>query len=416
MPKPPRTAKLAIAACASLAATAHAQSSYRLINLGTLGGQANANAINNAGTVAGFASLPGSNSFRGTRWNGTLHNLGTSGAFTQSVATAVGESGVVYGVGFVLADPDMHTLRFDDAGTADLGAFSARGVNAAGDLVGLSNTQVGGYWYPRPCFYHSGILSNLALLSGGLTGQAMDINDSGRTVGSSFTAALTFPRPVLWTSAAAAPIDLGALAGSATAAGQALAINAGGAIAGWSRAAGGNAHATLWRTSAAGAVTQRTDLGTLTPTTTSYANAINAAETIVGTSDFRACRWSGGQIADLNTLVAPVPHSQNWKLEVATGINDSGWIVGTGTYLGWPRAFLLQPLSGCGPADFGSQGGVPGPDGVLDNNDFIAFIDAFFAGDARADLGSQGGVAGGDGQFNNNDFIVFIDLFFAGCA
>jgi hypothetical protein len=30
-------------------------------------------------------------------------------------------------------------------------------------------------------------------------------------------------------------------------------------------------------------------------------------------------------------------------------------------------------------ADLGQQGGIPGPDGFLDNNDFIAFIDAFFS-------------------------------------
>ncbi|MDP1663012.1 MAG: GC-type dockerin domain-anchored protein [Phycisphaerales bacterium] len=65
--------------------------------------------------------------------------------------------------------------------------------------------------------------------------------------------------------------------------------------------------------------------------------------------------------------------------------------------------------------DLGSQGGVPQADGQLDNNDFIAFIDHFFAQDTRADLGRTGGEQGTDGQFDNNDFIVFIDLFFEGC-
>ena len=32
----------------------------------------------------------------------------------------------------------------------------------------------------------------------------------------------------------------------------------------------------------------------------------------------------------------------------------------------------------CGPADMGRQGGFAGPDGLLDNNDFIVFIDFFF--------------------------------------
>jgi len=67
-------------------------------------------------------------------------------------------------------------------------------------------------------------------------------------------------------------------------------------------------------------------------------------------------------------------------------------------------------------ADMGSTGGVAGPDGTLDNNDFIAYIDAFFNGDMlMADLGGQGGVATPDNTLDNNDFIVFIDAFFAGC-
>jgi hypothetical protein len=68
-------------------------------------------------------------------------------------------------------------------------------------------------------------------------------------------------------------------------------------------------------------------------------------------------------------------------------------------------------------ADMGSQGGVGSPDGLLDNNDFIAFIDGFFNGDLlMADVGSQGGVAGPDNALDNNDFIVYIDAFFDGCV
>jgi hypothetical protein len=66
-------------------------------------------------------------------------------------------------------------------------------------------------------------------------------------------------------------------------------------------------------------------------------------------------------------------------------------------------------------ADLGMQGGVPGSDALLDNNDFIVFIDYFFQSNPLADLGVQGGVAGQDSLFDNNDFVVFIDLFFAGC-
>ncbi|MDP1662657.1 MAG: GC-type dockerin domain-anchored protein, partial [Phycisphaerales bacterium] len=69
----------------------------------------------------------------------------------------------------------------------------------------------------------------------------------------------------------------------------------------------------------------------------------------------------------------------------------------------------------CGTADLGSQGGSPGSDGLLDNNDFVVFIDYFFNADARADFGIQGGVPGHDALFDNNDFVVFIDAFFNGC-
>lgn len=66
-------------------------------------------------------------------------------------------------------------------------------------------------------------------------------------------------------------------------------------------------------------------------------------------------------------------------------------------------------------ADLAGPGGrVPG-DGVLDNNDFVAFIDLFFARDFLADVGSAGGVWGLDLRWDNNDFIAFIDMFFYAC-
>jgi hypothetical protein len=68
------------------------------------------------------------------------------------------------------------------------------------------------------------------------------------------------------------------------------------------------------------------------------------------------------------------------------------------------------------PADIGVTGGTPGSDGVLDNNDFVVFIDYFFNHNPLADRGVTGGIPGTDGVFDNNDFVVFIDQFFAGCG
>jgi hypothetical protein len=64
-------------------------------------------------------------------------------------------------------------------------------------------------------------------------------------------------------------------------------------------------------------------------------------------------------------------------------------------------------------ADRGSSGGIQGSDGVVNNDDFIVFINQFFESDIRADIGSAGGFALPDGQFDNNDFIAFINLFFS---
>jgi hypothetical protein len=84
---------------------------------------------------------------------------------------------------------------------------------------------------------------------------------------------------------------------------------------------------------------------------------------------------------------------------------------------GSTRILVLNPaLYPCGDADLGSAGGVAGYDGLLDNNDFIVFIDLFFATNALADVGMAGGVAGSDGTWDNNDFIAFIDFFFEGCS
>ncbi|HZW07972.1 MAG TPA: GC-type dockerin domain-anchored protein [Phycisphaerales bacterium] len=76
--------------------------------------------------------------------------------------------------------------------------------------------------------------------------------------------------------------------------------------------------------------------------------------------------------------------------------------------------YAVTAVIGCA-ADIGVAGGVRGHDGELNNNDFVAFIDAFFAFEPIADRGMQGGVAGMDRAFDNNDFIVYIDQFFASC-
>ena len=127
---------------------------------------------------------------------------------------------------------------------------------------------------------------------------------------------------------------------------------------------------------------------------------------------------SGGLIGELS-LVA------RWSFEVPAGAHpDSSIVVRVHPIEnGLPEldtsddvySATVADLMACGRSDLGRQGGLRGHDNRLDNNDFIAFIDAFFDGDAAADLGRQGGVIGRDDLLDNNDFIVFIELFFRGC-
>jgi len=92
--------------------------------------------------------------------------------------------------------------------------------------------------------------------------------------------------------------------------------------------------------------------------------------------------------------------------------------LGSGLIFGISGNFFIRAIienaSSC-PADMGSTGGFQGADGVLDNNDFIVFINYFFGRNAQADVGRTGGQPGADLQWDNNDFVVFIDQFFAGC-
>jgi len=112
------------------------------------------------------------------------------------------------------------------------------------------------------------------------------------------------------------------------------------------------------------------------------------------------------------TKFAPnVPLYLQWEI-----VGDDGSTVAARSDIA--RVVPFCPRGGCSSAcaaDLGGQGGVHTPDGHLDNNDFVAFIDLFFALGSGADLGSQGGIAGPDAQWDNNDFVVFIDRFFAGC-
>lgn len=72
----------------------------------------------------------------------------------------------------------------------------------------------------------------------------------------------------------------------------------------------------------------------------SWANGVNSHDVIVGAKFGHATRWFMGTEVDLNSLI---PRNSGWTLTDAKAVNDSGVIVGMGTYNGVTRPYILTP-------------------------------------------------------------------------
>jgi probable HAF family extracellular repeat protein len=131
--------------------------------------------------------------------------------------------------------------------------------------------------------------------------------------------------------------NLGALGGSGS---QAFAINQKGQIAGAAYTKDGALHAFI---TAGGKLK---DLGVIAGGDTSWGFGINDSGVVVGqgtygqSGNYHAFVSEGKKMKDLNNLI---PANSGWDLYVANGINGAGRIVGSGTYNGTFHAFLLTP-------------------------------------------------------------------------
>ena len=77
---------------------------------------------------------------------------------------------------------------------------------------------------------------------------------------------------------------------------------------------------------------------------------------------------------------------------------------------------LTTPVRPCGFGDIVGPGGTTGSDGQLTVDDLVAFLAAFFGGDALlADCTTTGGGAAPDGQITVDDLIGYLAGFFASC-
>jgi probable HAF family extracellular repeat protein len=345
---------------------------YKITDLGPL----TPVAINLWGQVAGNLN---EHAYLWTETAG-MHNLGLLHGGTFSSATAINDLGAVAGTadgpGTIINSENQtatcakltqpfvwtHAKGFTTAPSIPVVSNTLmRSGGACAQEVYANNINVLGHVVATNRFlasYMDGFLWNgartVSFVGEDYQDSANAINISGVIVGQS----LNYPTAswaVLWKNDV--KTNIGAL-NSASKCSGANSINDLGQVVGWSAITDAPCtdpqapvHAFLWKAGSATA-----DLGTLPGDTSSVALKISLAGKVVGNSGHtvttnpvppliqvvgRPFVWSKpGGMRDLNQLIDP--HS-GWKLNSAADINIWGQIVGTGTYKGQTRGFLLTP-------------------------------------------------------------------------
>jgi probable HAF family extracellular repeat protein len=324
-----------------------AAQTYRVIDLGTLGGYYSAGtAINFFGQVAGYSDIADHSAVHAFLWTKGkgMQDLNPPG-IAQSLALAINDFGDVVGVAVTAGDhPTSHAFLWTKAnGMQDLGNLggpsTASGINDFGQVAGDSGTVQGG----DDGFLWSSTrgMRDLGTLNGGIS-VALALNNFSQVVGGS-SAADGF-HAFLWTKWAGMR-DLGTLGGCES---DAAGINDLGHVVGGSINAGCDPttrHAFLWKKE-----TGMQDLGTPPGTSFGGPGAINVFGQVVGAAcpvqclsqeSVHAFLWSEhtGWL-DLNNLI---PADSGWVLENTQAISALGQITGQGFINGQYHAFVLRP-------------------------------------------------------------------------
>ena len=322
--------KLAFAAFAlAVFGAVQAAPIYKFTDLGALADSSSeASGINNLGEVSGY-SWTNANIYQATVWRqGTLIPLKYFGGnFSQ--AFGINNAGQVVGTSNNATNL-FYPVVWDDSTSVRVLSTStgvAYGINNAGQATGLMEV--------RGIGAHAALWSSAAEMDLG-NGLGLAINDVGRVVGASMYQAIEYD--------GAYTTNLPGLGGLGT---KARAINHSGLVAGYSwRIGNESTGAVSWES---GVLTELSGLGGRS----SEARGINNAGSIVGWSnrpdDYqRAVIWNGKTVTDLNTFLDADTINAGWTLALATGINDSGSIVGDAVNSNNPgqmRGFLLSAVS-----------------------------------------------------------------------
>ena len=304
-----------LAACALAATPAGAMDiqGWTLIDLGTLGGAGSYGAaVSNSGLVVGCADTGAGSAHAFLYHNGAMRDLGTASGDSSgsSCALAVNNAGLVAG-----RSSTGELVTWNEGFVAHLG------VN--GNIGGVNDDGVVAGAYSQGSSTHAFVYANGALMPiAGDSSAAAAINATGTVVGVSNGRAFAYQGGGLR--------DLGTLGGTHS---DAKGVNGRGEIVGMSTDANAQPLSFSYDTA----------MHALSAPSYSGAVAINDRNQVVGSGEgIYGYLIDGAAFTRLDTL-APVV-ARGWRHLEPTGINDRGWIVGTGTDpSGNLRAFLLIP-------------------------------------------------------------------------
>jgi probable HAF family extracellular repeat protein len=318
---------------------------YVLTDLGTLGGaSAQATDVNRSGQAVGY-STNASSQGRAFLWqNGSMIDLGTLGG--PAVANGINEFGQVAGTSTLGVGSWNRAVLWDGTAkinlTPNLGASdssAAYAVNDARHVAGALTT----FNVSKAFVWRDGVLTVLAD-SAGLGAYAFDINNSDQVAGSTYSPILTplgrMLHATLWEDGTAT--DLGLLPGDEDS--SAVAINSFGQIAGSSGRTDPETYESFYRPFlySGGMMT-----AIQVPSGEAYASDINDSGVVVGTmraggglSNFHAWIYADGIATNLNTVIP----AAGLHLVNAQAISNDGRIAGTAIDAqGHYHAFLLTP-------------------------------------------------------------------------